>query len=568
MKSSIVLAIIGAALLPAASPVPVTLTTTPQSLPCTSPRYADNLRVAVVPGGTGKVFIGTSNMNVNTLAGTINILMPNSGAHSEEYKLSLNGIDLCSLYIAGQVAGETALLTFDPRTDVPASVPAPYVVGPVTRTGSSAASIGTGIVDLLQVTTVPGQSGKVTVARDTFMGHETDNSYTGAVKVLYPNTGMQSQHSNFTERFDVSNVKLDILRVYPDIAGENALVTAWRYSNFAQSTYDRRLEAGSVTLSSTPARLTSNFPLAHDIHIRVIPGYCGKVYVGNASMNTTTLAGVAKVLWPNCGGGHSEEVTLYANEVGSHDVTDLYVAGQYAGDKILWQAKVCESCLTGAANWPASADVNHSVSAITLSSTPQRISGTSLDFVHAFRISTVPGNTGKIFIGLPTMNTSTLAGVAAVLYPNSVGRWSEEFLWNGGSGNIINLNGLAIAGQVSGETALLTVTDRICNTCYAYNRETSLISAGLVSSSATISVASDVRIQTIPGMSGKVHVGTSAMTLTGYSNLFRILWPNTGNYNIGEGFSETFQFSTSGAQAIKVLPEVSGEAALLAVFSR
>jgi hypothetical protein len=46
------------------------------------------------------------------------------------------------------------------------------------------------------------------------------------------------------------------------------------------------------------------------ILIQVIPGLTGKAYVGKPGMNKSTLAGVARVLWPNPNGGISDQFFL------------------------------------------------------------------------------------------------------------------------------------------------------------------------------------------------------------------------------------------------------------------
>ena len=82
----------------------------------------------------------------------------------------------------------------------------------------------------------------------------------------------------------------------------------------------------------------------------------------------------------------------------------------------------------------------------------------ALHFAHGARnrlrsritISVTPGQEGQVFIGTSAMSTD-LDGVVALLYPNTLGRWSEQFDLIDPQGDGIDLSALYIMGEIAGE---------------------------------------------------------------------------------------------------------------------
>jgi hypothetical protein len=71
----------------------------------------------------------------------------------------------------------------------------------------------------------------------------------------------------------------------------------------------------SVPTPGTPVPLTSDTKItASKLFFQVIPGLTGKTYVGVPAMTKATLAGVARVLWPNSTGGFSETFAIEAQD--------------------------------------------------------------------------------------------------------------------------------------------------------------------------------------------------------------------------------------------------------------
>ena len=71
----------------------------------------------------------------------------------------------------------------------------------------------------------------------------------------------------------------------------------------------------NVTTPGTPVPLTTDATAtAAKIFFQVIPGLTGKTYIGGPALNKSTLANVARVLWPNATGGFSETFSLEAQD--------------------------------------------------------------------------------------------------------------------------------------------------------------------------------------------------------------------------------------------------------------
>ena len=94
----------------------ITLSTGPTAVNCGASNFVNRVIVSVVPGGEGKVYVGQSSQNTATGAGIAQILFPNAGSHSEQFELSdpsgNDTINLCNLYVAGEISGEIALASW------------------------------------------------------------------------------------------------------------------------------------------------------------------------------------------------------------------------------------------------------------------------------------------------------------------------------------------------------------------------------------------------------------------------------------------------------------------------
>ena len=206
----------------------VTLSTTPVALSTGSgnpSNKVNSVEIRAVPGYACKAFIGVAGMNTTTLAGVLAVIYPNSsGGWSDRYKIqdprAGDGIDLSTLYVAGQCGWEATQITvgwYQTGTALASLVPYLY--------HGSGSSIQ--LANLIQFRVLPG-----------FVGKETIKSTFGSwvLAVLYPNTGNTSQNNANSEDFEMKDPTGPYLRpvnftVTPDVVGEFLLVNAWRDSS-------------------------------------------------------------------------------------------------------------------------------------------------------------------------------------------------------------------------------------------------------------------------------------------------------------------------------------------------
>src|SRR6266700_2304978 len=93
----------------------------------------------------------------------------------------------------------------------------------------------------------------------------------------------------------------------------------------------------SVATPGTPVPLTADPAItASKVFFQVIPGLTGKTYVGVPSMAKGTLAGVARILWPNSSGGFSETFWIESRDgENSIRLKDYAVDADVAGEGLL-----------------------------------------------------------------------------------------------------------------------------------------------------------------------------------------------------------------------------------------
>lgn len=93
----------------------------------------------------------------------------------------------------------------------------------------------------------------------------------------------------------------------------------------------------SVPTPGTPVSLTNDTTIAaNKLFFQVIPGLTGKTYVGSASLAKGTLAGVARILWPNSTGGFSETFSIETQDgANSIRLSDYAIDADVAGEGLL-----------------------------------------------------------------------------------------------------------------------------------------------------------------------------------------------------------------------------------------
>jgi hypothetical protein len=227
------------------------------------------------------------------------------------------------------------------------------------------------------------------------------------------------------------------------------------------------ISADSYTLNATPTQFSTTVGKVQKITFRAIPGYCGKIYIGGAAMNTSTYANVFKVLWPDCNGGIVDEYSVedYTG-ANSLDTSAFYIAGDIPGEKILWETLKTGCNSNGcpvASNTlrPLPLGPVHNTSATQAAAV--NFNGTGSLAMYQF--ATVPGLSGKIrvgdnFMSLVAQPDPFYHNTAKVLWPLTAGMTKTDFyelrseLLTDPYGLIVGAVG--VFTEVNGEFVLLT----------------------------------------------------------------------------------------------------------------
>lgn len=565
----------------------ITLSATPTAVSCGTASYVNHVVVSVIPGGEGKVYVGQASQNVSSGAGIAQILFPNAGAHSEQFELSdASGgdtINLCNLYVAGEIPGEIALASWSYKNGtstghelvlaqaqsysgpIPSSAPigCAGAAGPFVPFGSSGLLRDGTLVDTdpsyyfnkIRVQVIPGQEGKIHLA---WCNGGTDDFF----HILYPNGGAVWQHSGWSEGWDLQDPSgQNGLSMYdgalagqpfhgwgfvPDISTEGLQVAMWQLQSTGSVVDPSNVFSFSGTSAVPPATWSA---AASRLRFRVEPGNCGKIYFGNSSLNPAAGTGLYKTLFPNCVGGWSEEFVAIPDSMVNVPVA-LNIAAEFSTDTMSSEA------LTVAPYGGSGTTSSQSVGGGTtvLAGTPAALGST---FVHRVTISVTPGQSGQVYIGTAAMSTD-LGGMVAILYPNALGRWSEQFDLVDPQGDGIDLSALYVMGEVPGEyvqivTETTGITPATPLSVYLANAVsypgdcsgTSYAYAVPLTGCPGSAPVSAVRIQVVPGLDPAVSVGTAAMLSDTepdgtFADTAKVLYPNWGDYDVHEGFSETF----------------------------
>jgi hypothetical protein len=500
----------------------------------------NKLTIRVLPGFAGKVFIGTQTMDVNAYANTIAVLFPNLGAHSEEYVMTDpsgdDGIDLCAIYVAGEIPGESAIAEYvsnNSGTVAPNYLLVPTIAG-LQLGGASIPCIG---FTLIRIQVVPGYLNPVSISGDL-------------TQVLSPNVGDITAHSAWSEKWERSD-PLGANGLTLTVALDNwfdvemVLMSAWQKQStlgvLASPATPWQLVASNLDLGDLPGVLPSSSSL-FNLHITRLPWrwYDSKDDLNDGQGNPLGI------LFPNS--------AVQTDYTWSEQI--VFGPGNSAAgitawsDSENWDAIVYDflTPLSGAGSIPAA------MASVT-AQTGGYVGGVgnvpiARGYVKRLRIQVVPGGDGKIYIGSANMDTSALTGVYAILYPNSVGRWSETLEIEDPEGDGISTGDLCIQSEVLGEQAIVsTITTGVVPpdgvlTVKASGPLSGSFSSYAVPFATTSTPLSILRAQAIPGGDGKLWIGTSGMTAAqpdpAFANVLKVLWPSQGNYDIAEGFSERF----------------------------
>jgi hypothetical protein len=225
----------------------------------------------------------------------------------------------------------------------------------------------------------------------------------------------------------------------PEIGTEGMQVALWQLQTNGSVVDPSSVYSFSGTNGTPPATLSAT---ASRLRFRVEPGYCGKFYFGNSSLNPATGSDLYKTLFPNCLGGWSEEFIAVPDSSVNVPVT-LNIAQEFSTDAVSSEALYVAPY--GGSGSASSQSVGGGTTVLSTSPTAM-----GSGFVHRITISVTPGQEGQVYIGTSKMSTD-LGGVVAILYPNTIGRWSEQFDLIDPQGDGIDLSALYIMGEISGE---------------------------------------------------------------------------------------------------------------------
>ncbi len=85
-----------------------------------------------------------------------------------------------------------------------------------------------------------------------------------------------------------------------------------------------------VPLSTDPTQRASK------IFAQAVPGLTGKGYLGRSNMVRASLVGVIRILWPNSGGGFSENMLIESSDgTDSLNLSEYFVDMDVAGEGLL-----------------------------------------------------------------------------------------------------------------------------------------------------------------------------------------------------------------------------------------
>lgn len=193
--------------------------------------FVQRLVIRTVPGLCEKIYIGTSPINVASLAGVVKIMFPNcSGGLSDEYviedRTGNDGIDTTNFYIASS-ASSAVLIEYNQTGSLGARNLVPILNGPIAETDwvanqfSLSAANGAAIV---QLCIIPGQSGKFYIGTSYL-------PFIYWLKVLFPNNGVVTGTitDKFVEYAHNGNGLSSVIPIKRDVVLESLVVDVWQY---------------------------------------------------------------------------------------------------------------------------------------------------------------------------------------------------------------------------------------------------------------------------------------------------------------------------------------------------
>lgn len=92
----------------------------------------------------------------------------------------------------------------------------------------------------------------------------------------------------------------------------------------------------NVATPGTPVQLAATPIYCSRLRVSVVAGLTGKMYVGTAGCNHTTLVGAIKELWPNSAGGVDDAYEVWsADGTDSLNLADYWIDAAIAGEGLI-----------------------------------------------------------------------------------------------------------------------------------------------------------------------------------------------------------------------------------------
>lgn len=212
--------------------------------------------------------------------------------------------------------------------------------------------------------------------------------------------------------------------------------------------------------------------------------------------------------------------------------------------------------------------VNGGVMTLTNTATALSINGGSgSQKVQRLTVRIIPGQYCKVYVGALGHNRGTLAGVYAILFPNSAGGHSEQFSIEDPRGTDgIDVSTIAVSSDCTGEQVnyfyfqtgtLPSSTFRI----FQGGPVTPSPAAYATLWGGSTTLAALVRVQVVPGASGKLRLKGQTMTEIAQ------LYPNSGNTYQNNAHSEALQIADKNSglrpDLMYLTADVAGEGGLV-----
>ena len=426
------------------------------------------VRAQMIPGNEGKQTVAFSSAPLTdpsqlTPSNQVAVLYPNTGditqhsgwseAWEQTDPLGNNGLSAGGGYFTffPEIPGEQILVSTWQKqaaagTAESATVSWTFNAATLSNSGPSGSSQIPNLYDIndLKIRQIPGYDSKLYVGDCLApINDGAGNVY----KILYPNN---TGSLGFSEVFGFGPGRAaESLACYGSDDAASFAVSYLVPSGPLPAALDFAANQTAATLVPDPAGTPINRGNVKHLAISVTPGLEGKMYIGSANMNISTLDGVYAILFPNAIGRWSESLELDDPEGHGIPTNTFYIQSEIPGESVM-VASVASGVTPpdGALSVKASGALSGSYSSYAM---PFAASSTPAAFLRA---QAIPGGDGKLWIGTAAMTAAQPDGnytnVLKVLWPSQgdydIGEGhSEKFIQTCSAGPVSASNCIDLA---------------------------------------------------------------------------------------------------------------------------